>query len=1541
MPDNAKNTEEQKNIPEEQKPAPEPEIVPKAPPKSGIIKRLFKIALFGILLLLFILFFVFLFMQTSAFNNWASGYIVDKLNDSWKDKQSTLYVESLEGNIFKGLRLNNASITVRQDTLVKFSYIEVKYSIFKLINKEIKIKNVILQDPQINLVKLKTKNDSLKWNFEYLFSPEEKKPEDTTKSELKWDITVDNFKIINGNFRILDSNLNNIPLRSITMRKSAWFDAGNLDIKNFNLDLSAKYHRDVKSVELRNLSFGTSDFNLKKLAFNAEINEKDTTSEIKNFELITDRTNLSIKTLFMGSFDPLQEVDYFKFGNNDVKVDLIIQKFNFKDLEYFLPDLSFMNGIVSLELKTSGKYGKMTVDKMVLKTPNSYYNFKGRIDNLNDPEKLYFDLTGDNLVLDPSDTKYILPGLPIPDYSYIGKVNADVEYVGEPLDFKTNFDIKSGFGNVNGYYYMNLKSQEFRYDTKVNTTGLNIGGILNNKDLESSLNLTAEINGVGFDPKTMNAKINYEAVNSRIMDENISKSAGVVNIQGSRVNGDISITTDNIQASVKGNVNLNNLSDAEYSAKGSARNFDISKYTKNPEDKSNLNLAFDVSGRGLTVEGLEGTYDLKMDKSYYSHYNIPPMAVNMKLGSIGSKDGHISITNDYFDLDAKGIFNLSQIGDVMMYNIALVSNELKRKLAADTVSGFAGNISRNFSDIDFEYNFTAKNLEPLTDIFDTTGLQIVGSINGNVKNSRAGFFADAKLDLKDFIYNDTNIIMHNLKGELDFRNDYGKVVPFGESVLYPVTANVTLSGDDIRVGSGQFKSVKTNLGIFEAVQKFDFSAKQDTTADVIVRGSTEFSSDSLRVNIDSLYLRYNIFNIGNAGNLVIKYDPNSLRRTFTFEKFNLSNEVLEMGVSGDLSINGENNLDVEAKNIRIGRIMNMLTLRDTTSWRNWKASPLYGIVRRLSLTYKGTYENPEVNLEMNTSLLRYENSKVGRIDAFVNYKNSILNTDVLISNAEGNGKLRLTGVAPLGSPKTGDTASTFINRDMNIKLKADNFQLNFFSKLIPNFADIRGLLDGEIDATGTVEKTDLSGRMNITKGRFLFGLTGMYHRFETQLKTEGSDIVIEQFRVYNLDDNSRHLDVWGRINIGGLNINNIDLTTSGDVAVLDGSSEGTAFGFYGNIIAGPGDPPITITGNMKKIVVEGQLLIKSADLIFPTIPGASYDIYSDDFVYRVITDTAGTLYQDTTIYVSPEQLQQIDPFMRSYAVKEEGSKSVSTNVLYNINIKTVKNAIVNVNINNLTQQQLLGEIRADLDVNNETNNKLQIYGDLDIVGDSYFRFYRNFKVDNSQVSFSGNPVNPYISIHAVYSTRQGIASLDQESDQGVQIVLDITGTAEKPELKLRMYNNGQEATGKDAQSDAISYLLFGVSKDNLKPGQRSMLAQNIGTTTGSTYLSGLLTGALRNIAPFIINTEINYSEATGTDIRITSEVGDAIVKFGGKVFSGLGNTEVSIEYPLNKLLNMKLSNNLIIEISRSIEESSLEGTRSIQTGIKLLYKIKY
>ena len=88
-----------------------------------------------------------------------------------------------------------------------------------------------------------------------------------------------------------------------------------------------------------------------------------------------------------------------------------------------------------------------------------------------------------------------------------------------------------------------------------------------------------------------------------------------------------------------------------------------------------------------------------------------------------------------------------------------------------------------------------------------------------------------------------------------------------------------------------------------------------------------------------------------------------------------------------------------------------------------------------------------------------------------------------------------------------------------------------------------------------------------------------------------------------------------------------------------------------------------------------------------------------------------------------------------------------------------------------------------------------------------------------------------------------------------------------------------------------------------------------------------------------------YSEgsfAQGTDLRITSAIGDAIVKFGGRIFSSIDNAEINVEYPLNKIIDVGVSNNLILEFGRSIEYNSIgTDSRSVKTGVKLTYKLNY
>jgi len=118
-------------------------------------------------------------------------------------------------------------------------------------------------------------------------------------------------------------------------------------------------------------------------------------------------------------------------------------------------------------------------------------------------------------------------------------------------------------------------------------------------------------------------------------------------------------------------------------------------------------------------------------------------------------------------------------------------------------------------------------------------------------------------------------------------------------------------------------------------------------------------------------------------------------------------------------------------------------------------------------------------------------------------------------------------------------------------------------------------------------------------------------------------------------------------------------------------------------------------------------------------------------------------------------------------------------------------------------------------------------------------------------------------------------------------------------------------------------------------------------------LSNYFSSIVQDILPFIVNTDINYvnsttgSVAQNTDIRITAEFGDAIVRVGGQVFDNVSNTNVAIQYPLGKLLNIPgLSNNLFIQIERTVDPltslgSNITVSSDTRTGATVYYRIKF
>jgi len=77
-----------------------------------------------------------------------------------------------------------------------------------------------------------------------------------------------------------------------------------------------------------------------------------------------------------------------------------------------------------------------------------------------------------------------------------------------------------------------------------------------------------------------------------------------------------------------------------------------------------------------------------------------------------------------------------------------------------------------------------------------------------------------------------------------------------------------------------------------------------------------------------------------------------------------------------------------------------------------------------------------------------------------------------------------------------------------------------------------------------------------------------------------------------------------------------------------------------------------------------------------------------------------------------------------------------------------------------------------------------------------------------------------------------------------------------------------------------------------------------------------------------------------TDLRLTGQVGEAVIRAGGRVLSDLTNANVSVEFPVSSIMNSEKFRNLILTFERRVEGiQNAEEQRRASNGVRLFYRI--
>ena len=1525
-----------------------------SPPKKSFLSKLVKWFLFLFVLLLLLLAGIFIFIQTDTFDKIALGIVLDKVNESLKEKDSEIYAASLEGNIFRGIILKDGSVRVKNDTLLKFSSLETKYDIFALLDHGISVQDLIIKQPQINLTKVKDKNDSLVWNSDYFLSSD--KPADTSASVFDWKITADNIQIENGSIRMLGNKNSDSPVRDIKMRDTDTLDLSYLDLNDLNLKLSGKYFPDSKELGLKNLSFKTnSKFNLKELSLSASVNEKDTVTQVKDFTLITDRSEIKINEIFMTQTDPLAGIDYENFDGNKTRIDFSARNFNFDDLKFFLPDLNFLDSTVSLDLIAEGYYENLEISKLKLITPNSKYSFAGNVKNLDEPEKLYFDVSGKDIEIDPKDLKIILPGLDLPDYTHLGIVRIpSITYTGEPDRFKSVIDLRTAAGNVTGNADLDLSQNIPKYKGDLSVTNFNIGKVVKDKTLESNINGDFIFETNGFDYKTSSGRLNYRMNRTRFFDQDISRSEGQLNFNKGNVGLNVNYNSAAINTKVAGTVNISNVSSITYNLKGTASGLNIASFTKDNSLKSNMSFDFDINGRGFAPDAMAGEYKINLNRSEFADFEIPATPLEVIIGNDGSVK-KLSMKSDFVDVSASGSFDFTTLGNVISANTDKIVSELKSKLFTDSSTASVQNTkeySSSCKNINMEYSLDIKNLEPLYTFTGNDSVKFNGKITGNLSDSCGIFALTTEGKVRYFSYKDTVFLAKDGSISLDIRNN------LAGNGLNEFKADINIFADTLLFGKFPLDSTRLQIKYFENKNNFTLSSKQDSTLKFYTDGSIK---DSLIAVFDTLSARYQDFLLTNYKDLIIKYDSEDSSSWINFRQFSLNSLNQKLTIAGKYSFTDSSNFKVSADNVKLATYQKLLNKDIDT------ANIVSGNLRRMEIFYKGTNEDPDLHVEANSDVLRVGGTRIGRLDALFNYRDNELKPEISFSNLSNAGSFKLSGNIPFINPlsKTEPDSAARIkiigDKTVNLVAVADNFQLKVLQQLLPYTRSLEGILNGKIELIGTSGKPVLTGDMNVDKGKFYVTINKMNYNFHAALSTQDEKLLIKDSKIFVPDEPSRFITTTGYIDFTNLIMNEINLDMSGDLKAFDKKNGQTELGISGDLWVGSGTPKLKLFGNSERIDLTGNLLLVKGNVVFNPFIQQAYNVYSDDFNYGVIIDSVKTkenplgkiIMQRHDSDVIIENLN-LNPFEKILYTSNNSSlkkkaRSESGKFFYSLYITTSENVFLKFIVNEKSQQEFFGAIKTDLYVDNKDNYQMSGRGTVYLGDNCYYKFFRKFDATGKAV-FNGPIADPELDITAVYKgyATSGTGSSGEQNLQDVIIDLTVRGNASNPVLTVTLDRGQSKESGSNATSDAIAFLLFGTFKDQLSFDQSTSLGANI----GASYLSNILSSSIENVLPWIINANINYIDsengniANNTDIRFTAAIGDAIVRFGGQIFKGIANTDIVIDYPLNKLLKIQsLSNNLFIRLEKVYdpfsENSDISNTSGTRAGALIFYKFKF
>jgi hypothetical protein len=1474
------------------------------------------------LLALFILFLLFIgFTQTSYFRNLLRDKIIEYAKE---ELNGELKIESIYGTLISSLTIKNLNYSIEGVELISAKTLHISVNPIALFQKKIVVNKLFLENVHFNLIQFKDG----KWITEKILK--HPSPPDTTPSaKIDYEIILKKISLSNCQFRLKTKSDSTDFYKYTTYHT---FNYNDVLLSNLNLEVSARINfvRNSYELNLQNFSFNSNvkDFSLND--FDLHLIAKDKALKIDPFRLKTSNSDISIG-IEVKDFDLSDEKLFEKFPQKNFNVLIDAKPFDFSDLHALISDVNMLKGKVYLQSEASGSLENLSVDYISAKIDSTQLNLQGVLYNLDDPEKLYIKARIRDSYLLMKDVSNLLPLYGIPEFTGLGKLRLEINYEGTPLNFKTDFNILGQQGDVSGLVSFNFNRRIPSYNIDLKTRSLSLEPFLKTN---GRLNSHLIVEGEGFNPDNLNSFLIFEAHNSSISQNRIDTLNLIVKGQNKKIDINFDASSDELKIALNGFLDFINKENPGYYVSFNGVNIDLQKNLFTKDLIGKLNFAGSLNGRGFDPDKIEGSFDLKIYESEINNQKIDQSELKLSIQHNNGYKKSIKFNSDFVDFTLAGSYNFTEVLKVIPEKIELVSQEIDKKskmFKGDSIPEIfpvklekkkreTSKVKKQITEepeFNFTYQFNFKDFKLINTFLKNFKFNLDGDLIGKVSNSNGKFVLENESTIKDFwivdVYQSQRIKNANFKIILETSD---KKASNRLSLFSNIRAEKILTSSIIE---------NLNIDVNFASDLFGYKIQSTIDSVLFVRseGTFDVSSPVFRASINKATIEYKKYKLTNQGPLNFSFSKDKLE----FDQFILRRKKELFQIAGELGYYGKQNLRFNVSNLELYELV-----------LNFFPNITEEITGELSidLSLNGVAEAPVINGSFNLENLSIGDDQLGNLIGDFNYSNKLINLSTSYIDSIYTGKdLDLKGSFPIDLSFKDVKDRINWDREFNLTLNLEDFNLQPLRAIVPIFKSIDGSLSGKVRITGTFNEPEFYGSINSKNMSFILSQNNLKYASDIKIDLNKDKIILERFELANLNTRKRgRLYTNGEVQIDKRGLKNLKITTLGNLLVLGNESKAVSPSVYGDLFIEISSP-LVLEGSYNDFKIYGDVNIKETALIIPPIQ-SEYSSEGESFVYKYVDYSPQIDQADLAFLQAEKELK------KQSKSKSGTSSGVLSKISGKIKISLKNNVSMLLIFNQELNQRLFADLRGEV-IYNFSEGQTSTQGEIEVTPDSYLVFYQRFMA-SGKIRFERDLANPYLDVVATYSNYYVQGDTVNQKIRDVLIKLKLVGTVTELGKNLvssteniEVLIDGNVDRTKDA-SDVVAFILVGKFKDDLTAADKTGALSTWGGTFQSAA-SSLLGSVITNFANSILGDVLRNVEfkKVGEETKFSFEgrVKDVRFKVGGgtDVFQNFALANIQIEYPVSERLFLRLVR----------KQSQLQASKPTEmiNEVGLKYKVEF